>query len=214
MFVINHLFFSLDLEDAYKRACEEGSKEVFLARMNLVGFHEAGKTSLAKRLMGKDFDANVKSTEGVSIHHIKSNFNKSSTVGEDWNESEQDASELNKLFIDAMRKYLPRASETEQHLPKLQPGHVQGETKIPERAESNRSVEKAQQSTRPKQVKMSKSTKKRKETNVENEAPIPTKKVKPESGLLQDKIHYKDEKSNTNIKMSEKFQRFALMQIG
>ena len=102
---------------------------MFLARMNLVGFHEAGKTSLAERLMGKEFNANVKSTEGVSIHYIKSNFNKSSAVCEDWKESEQDASELNKLFIDEMKKYLPRSSETEQHLPQLQPGHVQGETK-------------------------------------------------------------------------------------
>ena len=72
-----------------------------------------------------------------------------------------------------------------------QPGHVQGETNIPKRVESNRSVEKAQQSTRPKQVKMSRSTKKRKETKVENEAPIPTRKAKPESGPFEDKIQSK-----------------------
>ena len=109
MFVINHLFFSLDLEAAYKRACEEGSKEVFLARMNLVGFHEAGKTSLSKRLMGKDFDANVKSTEGVSIHYIRSTFNET-----DWKETEQDANELNNLVVDQMRKHLNKSSSTEK----------------------------------------------------------------------------------------------------
>ena len=83
--------------------------------MNLVGFHEAGKTSLAKRLMGKHFDVNVKSTEGVSMHYIKSNFQRSSAVTEEWNESEQDASELNKLFVDEMRKHLPTSFDTEQH---------------------------------------------------------------------------------------------------
>ena len=57
--LVQHVF--VDLGEAYNKACKEGSKEVFLARMNLVGFHEAGKTSLAKRLMGKNFDANVKS---------------------------------------------------------------------------------------------------------------------------------------------------------
>ena len=75
------LFVHTDLEAAYRRACAEGSKEVFLARMNLVGFHEAGKTSLAKRLMGKDFDADVESTEGIALHYITSTFQRNKLAG-------------------------------------------------------------------------------------------------------------------------------------
>ena len=54
--------FLIDLEAAYQRACKDGYDEVFLARLNLIGFHEAGKTSLAKRLLGDHFDINEEST--------------------------------------------------------------------------------------------------------------------------------------------------------
>ena len=67
---------------------EDGFDEVFLARMNLVGFHEAGKTSLAKRLLGDKFDINEESTEGIALHYIESNFNKDTERGEDWMKSE------------------------------------------------------------------------------------------------------------------------------
>ena len=195
------------MDAAYQRACEEGSKEVFLARLNLVGFHEAGKTSLAKRLMGKDFDANVKSTEGVSVHYIKSNFNKSSADGEDWNESKQNTNELNKLFVDEMRKYLPSSSDTEQHSSKLKTGHVPEKINIPKKVETNISVKKAQQSKRAEEPK---------KPNVESKGTIvfQAKKVTPESGLPdKNKVPPIDEKSGTNVEMSEKFKRFALTQI-
>ena len=91
------------MEAAYRRACAEGSKEVFLARMNLVGFHEAGKTSLAKRLMGKDFDANVKSTEGVALHYVTSAFVRNKLTGKQWNEADIKADELNKEVIEQMK---------------------------------------------------------------------------------------------------------------
>ena len=91
------------MEDAYKRACEEGSKEVFLARMNLVGFHEAGKTSLAKRLMGKDFDANVKSTEGIALHCIKSTFDKEKLMGDHWKEREITTDDLDAELIEQIK---------------------------------------------------------------------------------------------------------------
>ena len=91
----------LDLDAAYRRACKEGSKEVFLARMNLIGFHEAGKTSLAKRLMGKDFDANEASTEGISLHCIKSTFD----IQTHWKEKDITANDLDEEFIEQMKRF-------------------------------------------------------------------------------------------------------------
>ena len=108
---LNYTF--LDLDAAYRLACKEGSKEVFLARMNLVGFHEAGKTSLAKRLMGKDFDANVKSTDGISLHYIKSTFQRNNLTGKQWNEADIRADELNKEVIEKM-KQLGDTSEVQE----------------------------------------------------------------------------------------------------
>ena len=48
---------------------------------------------------------------------------------------------------------------------------------------------------------------------MENEAPIPTKKAKPESSPFEDKIQSKDGKSSKTIEMSEKFQRLVSTQI-
>ena len=104
------------MDDAYKKACAEGSKEVFLARMNLVGFHEVGKTSLAKRLMGKNFDDKEKSTEGIAIHHITSTFNKRTSSGGSWEETDHNANELNKSVVDEMRRHWEKKLSREQYL--------------------------------------------------------------------------------------------------
>ena len=92
------------MDAVYRRACAEETKEVFLARMNLVGFHEAGKTSLAKRLMGKDFDANVKSTDGIALHYIKSTFQRNKLTGKRWNEADLRADDLNQEVIEKMKQ--------------------------------------------------------------------------------------------------------------
>ena len=67
---------------------------MFLARMNLVGFHEAGKTSLAKRLLGDEFDMKEESTEGIALHYIESKFNKDTERGESWVKSELTADKV------------------------------------------------------------------------------------------------------------------------
>ena len=41
------------LDKAYAEACTEGTKKVYNARMILAGSSEAGKTSLANKLLGK-----------------------------------------------------------------------------------------------------------------------------------------------------------------
>ena len=76
---------------------------MFLARMNLVGFHEAGKTSLAKRLMRKDFDAGEKSTEGIALHYIQSKFNRAKLVGKHWREANITTNDLYEEFIEEIK---------------------------------------------------------------------------------------------------------------
>ena len=111
----NVSFVHTDLEAAYRRACAEGSKEVFLARMNLVGFHEAGKTSLAKRLMGKDFDAKVQSTEGISLHYITSTFRRNKLTGKNWNETDIKVDDLNKEVIQNMKQFVGTSKENQSN---------------------------------------------------------------------------------------------------
>ena len=70
--------------------------------MNLVGHREAGKTSLATRLTGKEFEKEVQSTEGVAIHHIKSKIHKFYLRDSAWEEETLDPDELFKSFSHAI----------------------------------------------------------------------------------------------------------------
>ena len=91
-----------ELDLAYNMACKEDIQEVFNARMNLVGHREAGKTSLATRLMGQEFKEDVQSTEGVSMHLIKTTVDKNLMRGSVWNETTESTSDLLKLFAHAV----------------------------------------------------------------------------------------------------------------
>ena len=72
---------------------------MFNACLNLVEHREAGKTSLATRLMGKKFKEDVQSTEGISTHLIKSTAKKDhATVGSKWSETTMDVTSLNQTF--------------------------------------------------------------------------------------------------------------------
>ena len=77
---------------AYKLACQEDTVQVLNACLNLVGHRGAGKTSLATRLMGKEFNADVQSTEGISIHFVQSRFKKNEQKMEKWDETSLDYS--------------------------------------------------------------------------------------------------------------------------
>ena len=94
----NALDLTENLNNAYVKACQEGSEEIFVARMNLVGYSGGGKSSLANRLMGDEFSQDIKSTEGIAIHRLKSFFNLQEDVSSDWQETSRDAEELFKLF--------------------------------------------------------------------------------------------------------------------
>ena len=81
------MFSREELDRAYEIACREGTMEVFNARMTLAGYHGAGKTSTATRLMGEKLNVEKsQSTEGIAMHKIKLNGGKwekiiSSTAG-------------------------------------------------------------------------------------------------------------------------------------
>ena len=82
---------------AYETACKRGTKEVFNARLNLVGHCEAGKTSLPTRLMGRELE-NTGSTEGIKIHHITSEIDNTDS----WEKSNIDPEGLIKDFSQAI----------------------------------------------------------------------------------------------------------------
>ena len=102
-------YFTDQLDAAFKLACKEGTKEVFNARMNLVGHREAGKTSLATRLIGEEL-IQTRSTEGVNIYHIRSAVNKQDS----WEESNIDTEGLIKDFSHAILARSKKPSTVEK----------------------------------------------------------------------------------------------------
>ena len=96
-----------DLEAAYQRACEEGKTEIYLARLNLIGFHEAGKTSLAKRLMGKAFEP-VESTEGIALHDVTFPLHDTIQKGRKWEETTITPELLDKITAEKVQTYLAK----------------------------------------------------------------------------------------------------------
>ena len=90
------------MDEAFNLACEEDTQEVFNACMNLVGHRDGGKTSLANRLMEKEFKQDVQSTEGVSMHLIKTTVKPNLLHGSMWNETSQDPYDLQKQFSHAV----------------------------------------------------------------------------------------------------------------
>ena len=93
------------MDRAYIEACREGTKKVFNARMILAGYSEAGKTSLATKLLGGKIYVDVKkSTEGIALHRIESTFNnkEEQKKGGKWTEKSINTSNLGSIFSHAV----------------------------------------------------------------------------------------------------------------
>ena len=93
------------LNRAYFEACREGTKKVYNARMILAGYSEAGKTSLATRLLGGTINVDEKkSTEGIALHRIESTFNNKvkQKKGGKWTEKPINTSDLRSIFSHAV----------------------------------------------------------------------------------------------------------------
>ena len=93
------------MDRAYIEACKEGTKKVFNARMILAGYSEAGKTSLATKLLGGDINVDEKkSTEGIALFRIESTFNnkEEQKKGGKWTEKSINTSDLRSIFSHAV----------------------------------------------------------------------------------------------------------------
>ena len=105
---INVYFFedlAAQIDRAYIEACREGTKKVFNARMILAGYSEAGKTSLATKLLGGEINVDEKkSTEGIALHRIESTFNNKGRQkkGGKWTEKSINTSDLRSIFSRAV----------------------------------------------------------------------------------------------------------------
>ena len=87
-----------ELNFAYKEACLHGSKENYRIHLALIGHSEAGKTTFIDRLLGKEFQEQRKSTEGIHTHFITSFFNKNNLRSRAWTQRLLEASILEKDF--------------------------------------------------------------------------------------------------------------------
>ena len=103
--------FHIDWEAAYRDVCKTGSTTIHRARLNLVGFHEAGKTSVARSLLEKPFMENVGSTDGIQTELIHKTYQAESEALGQWREVTLDTEEIVKDFNEMVvktRKNLPK----------------------------------------------------------------------------------------------------------
>ena len=68
----------------------------------MIGHSRAGKTSFIDRLLGKEFQEQNKSTEGIHTHFIISFFNNNDLGSQTWTERKFEASILEKDFHDSV----------------------------------------------------------------------------------------------------------------
>ena len=68
----------------------------------MIGHSEAGKTSFVDRLLGKEFQIQRESTEGIYTHFAESSFNKRDLVSNTWTKAIFEASVLEKDFHESV----------------------------------------------------------------------------------------------------------------
>ena len=137
---------------AYQLACQEDTVEVFDACLNLVGHCGAGKTSLATRLMDKEFNPDVQNTEGISIHLVKSIFKKNEQKMAKWDETYLDSSSYIKDFS---RAVLTRLKSTKLRRRRATPNQMVAakSAKRSSNTESGHDVEKSEDKTSQQAIK-------------------------------------------------------------
>ena len=74
------------LDIVHRKWYTEGFVKIYRARVNIMGHSRAGKTSLLRRLLGQPFEENIRSTEGIAIHVIKSEFYMKGKKTKRWSE--------------------------------------------------------------------------------------------------------------------------------
>ena len=91
-----------ELQLAYKEACFHGSKNNYRIHLAVMGHSEAGKTSFIDRLLGKEFQPQRESTEGIQTHFVESFFSKKDVVSNMWTETIFEAGKLEKDFHESL----------------------------------------------------------------------------------------------------------------
>ena len=87
-----------ELRLSYEEACSRGYNQSYRIHLAVIGHSEAGKTSFIDRLLGKGFQEQRQSTEGIHTHFITSSFNKNDLDSKKWTEISFESSILEKDF--------------------------------------------------------------------------------------------------------------------
>ena len=95
--------FSTDWEQAYREVCQTGSTKSHRARINIIGYYRAGKSSLLRRLLGEPFLRNIKSTEGIHIVRIKTTYDNTHKVLGPWQKSILQTDDITQDFNDMLK---------------------------------------------------------------------------------------------------------------
>ena len=99
------------LDIVYRETCKQGTLKIYRARLNIIGYSRAGKTSLLRRLLGQPFKDDDKSTEGISIQVIQSNFYSEGKKTKKW--SEITAKGIGKEFYNLVALKIQKLKDTE-----------------------------------------------------------------------------------------------------
>ena len=83
----------------------------------MIGHSEAGKTSFIERLLGKEFQEQRQSTEGIHTRFITSFFNKKDFGSKVWTEEVFEASTLEKDFYDSIlaQRFIEKSQRKVEH---------------------------------------------------------------------------------------------------
>ncbi len=86
-------------------ACQHGTHPSFRARINIIGHSGAGKTSLTRRLLGKEFVEKHDSTDGIETHRIEFDLDESPFNSQEWSETELKTEQLSEQFnVEVLQK--------------------------------------------------------------------------------------------------------------
>ena len=146
-----------------------------MARMNIIGHLRAGKTSLRHRLMGGSSVDNMDSTDGISVHRVKSPFNILDSKSGDWDHSKHNEASL----IEEFQRFVVK---------KQQEKNKQEEMEM----ERNEKVKEPDEAPAKKQKLEDRSAESRQESPKDDNAPSISSQSEPEVGKTDEAKVFSD----------------------